>query len=503
MTSTDETAAAIQSARELRAKLQSDPHRPRYHFCAAEGLAMPFDPNGCIYWKGKYHLFYIFQSLGNPDRKHCWGHVSSVDLLHWVHHPTALMPAADDPDVGIFSGNAFVNKDGVPTIAYLGVSAGICFATSEDDSLDCWAKFPQNPVIPIPKEGEPGFDQYNVHDPHCWLEGDTYCAILNGKVLPKREYDTTFLFKSDDLVNWQFVHQFYEPNPEWTGPEEDCACPDFFRLGDRHMLLAISHARGTRYYLGRYEDETFHPEEHRRMNWPGGTCFAPESLLDDRGRRIMWAWVLDRRTEDQMRDAGWSGAMTLPRCLSLPEDGILRIQPAEELEALRMNPRRVEAVTTAADTEAVIGNVSGDTMELLVEMRSHGAAQMGLKVRRSPGGEEETTIVYDAATQSLRIELERSTLDTGIVHRTFCMHAQENPPVKAQEAPLALAPDEPLRLRVYLDRSILEVFANERQCVTQRIYPTRADSAGVALFSLGGTATATLDAWDMAPTNPW
>jgi sucrose-6-phosphate hydrolase SacC (GH32 family) len=95
-------------------------------------------------------------------------------------------------------------------------------------------------------------------------------------------------------------------------------------------------------------------------------------------------------------------------------------------------------------------------------------------------------------------------LDAEVVYRTFCMYGGENPPVTAQEAPFELHPGEPLCLRIFLDRSILEVFANGRQCVTQPIYPTRPDSLGVTVFARGGSVTvASLDAWDMAPANPW
>jgi hypothetical protein len=98
---------ATTSARALREKLLSDPHRPGYHFVIPEGQAMPFDPNGAIYWKGRYHLFYIFQD----QRGHNWGHVSSTDLFHWRHHPTGLVS-------GMFSGNCFINKEGRPTMCY-------------------------------------------------------------------------------------------------------------------------------------------------------------------------------------------------------------------------------------------------------------------------------------------------------------------------------------------------------------------------------------------------
>ena len=489
----------------MRAKCLGDPHRPRYHFTAPEGLSMPFDPNGCLCWKGKYHLFYIFQDPGLPRGGHCWGHASSIDLVHWTHHPTALAPAPGDPDVGIFSGNGFVNKDGIPTLIYFGIDAGVCIATSEDDDLDHWTKSPHNPVIPVPKEGEPGHGVYNVFDPHCWVEGETYYVALGGKVLPGKEYDTVFLFKSTDLINWDYVRPFYEPNADWTGPEEDCACPDFFRLGDRHMLLCISHPRGCRYYLGRYEDETFHPEEHHRMNWPGGTCFAPESLLDDRGRRIMWAWVLDRRPREMAETVGWSGVMTLPRVLSLAEDGSLRIEPVEELQSLRLNHRRCEDLKLAADTELVLDDVSGDCLEMAAEIQPGTASEVGVIVRRSPGAEEQTAIAWTPGAKCLRIDFSRSSLDRIIKYYEFCMRGGEaNPEVQFQEAPLELRDGESLELRIFLDHSILEVFANGRQCVTQRIYPTRADSTGVALFSRGGDAeVSTLDAWDLAASNPY
>ena len=107
------------SARKYREILLSDPYRPQYHFVAPESICMPFDPNGAIYWKGKYHLCYIYQDEG----KHCWGHASSIDLLHWTFHPPALVPAADDVDKHIFSGGAFVNKNNVPTIIYHGCEA--------------------------------------------------------------------------------------------------------------------------------------------------------------------------------------------------------------------------------------------------------------------------------------------------------------------------------------------------------------------------------------------
>jgi hypothetical protein len=148
-------------------------------------------------------------------------------------------------------------------------------------------------------------------------------------------------------------------------------------------------------------------------------------------------------------------------------------------------------------------------------MDPQSAAKCGVKIRCSPDGREETAIAYDAHKKSLGIDFHKSSLDPIRMYRTFCFtpddyddwkaakHLQPtpgNPQVTAQEAPFALEPGERLELRIYIDRSMLEVFANDRQCLTQRIYPTLEESVGVSLFSTGDPTVATVDAWDMAET---
>ena len=490
----------VKSTLELRTRLMNDPHRPRYHFVTPEGVCRPFDPNGAIFWQGRYHLFYIFQNPDLPHSGHCWGHASSIDLLHWTHHPTALVPGAEDPEKGIFSGCALVNKEGVPTLVYLGVDSGICVANSVDENLIEWKKSPHNPVIPIPREGDPGFGEYIVHDPHVWLEGDTYYAVLNGR----SQWDTLHLFKSSDLTNWEYLHPFYEPKSEWTETDEDCACPDFFSLGDKHMILCISHKLGCRYYLGRYQDEKFYPEDHQRMNWPGGSCFAPESSLDDGGRRIFWAWALDLPGPGA-QSTEWSGTMTLPRVLSLDAGGDLVIEPASELENLRLNGRELGSIHLPADREIVIDKVRGDSLELTLEIEPQEAHELGLVVRRSPDGEEATVIAYVPEEKVLKIDFSKSSLDKSLKYPIVCVRPpQDDPGTVVQEAPFELGSGESLKLRLFLDRSILEVFANGRQCLTQRIYPTRDDSLGIALYSKGGDArVVVLNVWEMTAANPW
>lgn len=504
------TQDLVESYRTLINKFQNDPHRPRYHFLHGEaGDALPGDANGAIYWKGRYHLFYIFQRHEPISKQtvHCWGHASSVDLLHWEHHPTALDVASGDPDRGIFSGNAFVTKEGRPVILYHGVDAGNCIALAQDDLLLRWKKSADNPIVPLPKPGAPDYGKYDSWDPHGWLEDGTYYAVFGENPGTGTK---AALFKGPSLTQLKFVGPFLACD-RWSEPGEDISCPDFFPIGNKHMLLCISHMRGARCFIGHWDKNkgVFTPESHGRMNWPGGCFFAPETLLDGKGRRILFAWCLDERPRAARIASGWSGVMSLPRVLSMRDDGTLRIEPVEELKQLRaaVLSNRVN-ISVPADRELVLNDVAGDCLEIEAELQPEANAECGIVVRRTPDGEEQSVISFRPDLGILKIDVSKSTLDPAIRYRSWCLW---RPPdrvdaerrILVQEAPLKLDRGEPLRLRIFLDRSMLEVFANERQCMTQRLWPTRPDALGVALISRGRpTRVSSLNAWRMTATTP-
>jgi sucrose-6-phosphate hydrolase SacC (GH32 family) len=476
---------------------------PTWHITALpeEGICMPYDANGCIWWKGKYHLMYIFQDYERPRRGHSWGHASSTDLVNWTFHPPALVPGRGDPDVGIFSGNAFVNKDGQPMLCWFGINAGVCVATAQDDDLLRWHKHPRNPVIPIPRPGQPGHGRYEVWDPFLWLEKDAYYCLLGGNYLPNKK-DTLYLLKSADLVSWKPLHPFYEhPDLTWTTAGEDCSCPDFFPLGDRHVLLCISHKVGARAYVGKFRGEKFYPERHVRMNWPGGMFFAPESLQDNHGRRIFWAWVTDPRHMRTQRGTG-SGFQSMPRVLSLARDGTLRITPPRELEALRAERTGVEERPVPADEEVTLDGVRGDSLEIHLDINPGAAKAVGVKVRCSADGSEQTAIWYDPAARKLTLDMSKSSTRRDITYTAGPIdgYSGGRDARTSFDAPLDLPTGEPLRLRVFLDRSMLEVFANDRQCLTQLIFPDRPDALGVRVAARGGTARLIGgQAWQLKP----
>jgi beta-fructofuranosidase len=93
---------------------------------------------------------------------------------------------------------------------------------------------------------------------------------------------------------WTYVGDLFAHGVEGVSLDEDVSCPELFKLGNKDVLLCISHRLGCRYYLGEWKNEQFYPESHAQMSWVDNSFFAPESLEDDKGRRIMWAWLFGR-----------------------------------------------------------------------------------------------------------------------------------------------------------------------------------------------------------------
>ncbi len=474
-----------------RAVLAADRHRPRYHFLPPANWMN--DPNGVIQWKGQYHLFYQYNPRGVDKGVKHWGHAVSPDLVHWTHLPIALTPTPDSPDQdGCWSGCMVVN-DGVPTAVYTGVRGRAqlpCLATSDDDLLS-FRKYPGNPIISAPP---PGLDVVGFRDHSIWREGSTWYMVIGSGI--RGVGGAALLFRSADLLDWEYLHPLYRGDKDRTEPFYTgimWECPDFFALDGKHVLIVsvwdathqyrLHHAA---YFVGRYEDHRFVPETEGILD-VGGHFYAPQSMFDDRGRRLMWGWLWEGRDDEAVKEAGWAGMMSLPRVVSLLPDGTLATEPVPELQCLRGEHRRITDVEVVSESAGLLEGVAGDCLEIAAELLPGDAEACGLKVRCSPDGAEATTIVYDRRAATLTLDCERSSLDVEIDRPT---HA----------AALPLAPGELLRLRIFLDRSVVEVFANGRVSLTDRVYPSRPDSLGVEPFARGGRATLTsLDAWQMRP----
>jgi beta-fructofuranosidase len=234
------------------------------------------------------------------------------------------------------------------------------------------------------------------------------------------------------------------------------------------MLLCISHNKGCRYYLGEWKDEKFTPDFHARMNWRATDFFAPESLLAADGRRIMWAWCNLGKPQTAIQ--------SLPRELSLPDDGVLRIKPIRELETLREGKKQEQNIELKPDVPYTLKEIMGDALELTITFRSNAATEYGLQVYSGSNGKDGLEIAVNPAARVLSLGTIR--------------------------APFELKPGEESRLRVFLDKNMVEVFANDRQAMIFS-HPYDAEHLRITLFAKGGDATvAEVTAWKMKSIYP-
>jgi len=478
----------VQAFERNREAFRDDPYRPDYHFTPPGGTL--HDPNGACYWNGRYHLFYQFWP---PDRDEArpwdeamhWGHAVSDDLLHWQDLPVALS-AATGLERSCYSGQALVEDDRV-VLMYHGPGAGNCIATSDDPFLATVEKHPDNPVVPIDEDAP-----YRVFDPCLWHEDGTYYSLSGSYAGGERgedSRDVQFLFRSGDLSEWEYLGPLVEGGFH-TDPGEDGAVPNFFPLGEKHVLLFFSHASGPQYYVGDYDADAaaFDVESHGRMNYgplDHSNLHAPSTLCDDDGRRIAVFNVREGLDRGRRPWEGWTEVLSLPRVLGV-DDGGLTVEAPAELATLRENRRDVEPGSIPSNGERILAERAGASIEVAADIAPGAAAEVGLTVLRSPDGEETTRITYWNDVDALGIDTAESTLHEDSLGR---------PP---EVGPLELGDGERLRLRVFVDRSIVEVFANGRQCLTTRVYPERADSVGVAAFAGRGRARLeSVDVWEM------
>jgi beta-fructofuranosidase len=238
-----------------------------------------------------------------------------------------------------------------------------------------------------------------------------------------------------------------------------------FKIGNKWMLLCLSHGLGCRYYLGDFKDEKYLPEFYSLMSWNGRHFFAPESLLSKDGRRVMWAWLVGMQIAP-------TGVQSLPRELELPADGILSIKPLRELETLRFDKQQEKQVMVKSDTSYTLKQVDSDAVELKIEFKPTKAKEFGLDVLCDKNGENGLRIAVIPESKTLRV---------GKVNASF-----------------ELKEGEDLTLRVFIDKNLVEVFANDRQAAANALKDSPLENTGAKLFAVGADVKVkAVTAWKM------
>lgn len=461
-------AQAMASVEAAMAKAQADPTRPIYHFCPPANWMN--DPNGTIYHNGYYHLFYQHNPYGDGWGQIHWGHARSTDLVHWEHLPIALWPSKELGEEHCFSGCAAINGAGQPVLIYTMVGPGTHderpdneqWAAIGDADWITWQKHPANPVLSLQTHGGPPFED-EWRDPFIFTEAGRTFLVLGGDyddVAGVALYEAT----DDTLVNWRYHKLLYQkPRTEIRFFE----CPNFFKV-DGKWLLLTSPYQTIQYLVGDFDLNTltFTPTGEGVLD-PGFSTvpnfYASNILYDPEGHCILLGWA-----RGFAADRGWNGCLALPRILTIGPDGHPQQMPLPQLQALRTHRYRV-ADTVVDAAGSLLMDVAGDALEIQALLEP-GDGKMQLRLRRSVDGSRSIDITYDG-----------SVLD-----------------VVGTQIPLLLGFDEPLKLHIFLDKALLELFVNGGRIAVTRVIDAPVEDLGVELVAQDDTISViALEAWEL------
>ena len=481
----------------------TEPYRPQFHFTPEKNWMN--DPNGLVYYKGEYHLFYQYNPFGNTWGHMSWGHAVSSDMVHWKHLPVAL---AEENGIMIFSGSAVVDwnnssglcrnsdpRDKSCLIAiYTGHQEGkqtqnIAYS---NDRGRTWTKYSGNPVIDI--------NEADFRDPKViWHEAMRKWIMVTA--LAKQQ--KVRFYASSDLKKWEHLSDF---GPAGASNGLLWECPDLFELpvaGDavnnkKWVLLvninpgAIAGGSGAQYFTGHFDGRVFtNDNPASKILWVdyGKDFYAAQSWSDiphRDGRRLWLGWLSNWQYADKVPTSPWRSAQSIPRVVTLRRyrEGIRLVQtPVAELQSLRQKYYRISGKNMAA-VNTNLQAVAEDTLEIIAEFALGTAAEFGFKVRK--GQSEETLIGYDVDKQQL------------FVDRTKSGATSFDPNFPGRHVGPLTAENKKVKLHIFVDRSSVEVFGNDGQTViTDLIFPD-ARSTGLELYARGGsTKLFSLDIWQL------
>jgi len=474
----------------------TDDYRNKLHFSASSGWLN--DPNGFSYYSGVYHLFYQHNPHGTAWGPMHWGHAVSRDLIRWRHLPIALAPGEAYDRDGCYSGTA-AEHNGKHILMYTG-NRRVSHSPSSTRQVQCLAvgdgthyrKLHGNPVIGselVP----PGSSTSDFRDPKLWREGETWYLLVasrgagvGGQLL---------LYKASDLERWQYVGVALHGGGCFGTAWE---CPDFFSLAGRELLIwstqnvpengcAYRNSYSSVYAIGSLNRETarFDGCAPEILDF-GPDFYAPQTVRTPDGRQILIAWMqMWERTmpTDELKQ-GWAGSMTIPRELEILGDALIQ-RPVRELEAYRRNPRRIEDRISG---ERSYRGIRGHYLDLEVSFVDIDAAEVGITLKR--GQTEKTLLTFVVAGRTLTLDRSRAGHDI----RSTVSDAHD---VQRYCCDAGLA-DGRLDLRILLDRSSCEIFADGgRKVLSATLYPA-VESDGLTFFARGGSARLRCRAWDLS-----
>ena len=477
-----EKAIAYEQEMEWRI---SEKDRPAFHLSSRVGWMN--DPNGFSWYDGKYHLFYQYHPYNSHWGPMHWGHAVSKDLLHWEYLPCAMAPDEPYDSDGVFSGSALTLPDGRHLLMYTGV---IRTFFEDGRTLDIqtqniafgdgirYEKYKGNPVIR--EDGLPeGGSIHDFRDPKIWQKEDgSYRAVVADNHIGHGGW--ILLYRSDDLINWQFMHALAE-NENRIGLMWEC--PDFFELDGTHILMASAqdmfpkgfeyhNGNGTFYMTGSYDEETerFTEEDDHAVDY-GIDFYAPQTILTPDGRRVMIGWMQNWDTCNlHTKNIPWFGMMSIPRELSV-KDGILYQKPLRELEQYRCDELELKDIRISNEVMHAEG-VNGRTVDLELEVRAEDPEKMYQRfaVRFAQADRYHPGVSFRPFESTLKIDRKFSGSRRAIIH-------QRRAKVRHERGTL--------KLRLIIDRFSAEIFVNDGEKVMSAVIDTDLSAQDISFFADG------------------
>jgi len=450
-------ARAMASVRVAEAQAEADPARPSFHFRPPANWMN--DPNGTIFADGYLQLFYQHNPYGDRWGNMHWGHARSRDLVHWEQLPIALWPSKALGEEHCFSGTAGTS-DGRPLLIYTSVAPSggrpneQWAALGTPDWLN-WQKYSGNPVLSLDQPDSPQVGR-DWRDPFLFKSGERTFMVLGADT---KDRAVIPLYEATDgsLLKWKFRGYLFDwPKSEIEFPE----CPNFFPLGDKWVLILSPYHR-LDYWIGSFSPDQgrFEPERHGILDYGEGESanyYASNLAFDSDGTCWLLGWV---RGFPEGR--GWNGCLALPRKLSLTAEGELIQEPVPGLTGLRGTTetwRRVEVV----DLTTLVSDFSKRSGELHVRIEIGKATRAGVRFTGNDGAE----LSWDG--EALR--------------------------VAGSKLPVA---GSAVELHAFLDKSVLEVFADGGKVTASRVVMPTAEASRIDLFSEGGPAVMDVSYWPM------
>lgn len=454
-------------------KVNSDYWRQKYHIQGIVGLIN--DPNGFSQFNGKYHMFYQWNPLGTDHKNKTWAHSTSYDLLHWTREKTALRPDTWYSKNGVYSGSGFVHN-GKLYLMYTGNvknNEGIresyqCIAISDDGiNFDRW----EPSIINSPE----GYTRH-IRDPKVWEKNGKFYAVLGAQSI--EEKGKVLLYSSDNIKDWFLEGEIAGSNRGTLGDFGYMwECPDFFTLKDEitgeYVDVLVFSPQGiepdgdlynnkfqTGYLLGKlYYDipEFKNTSEFVEMD-RGNDFYAPQSMEDDKGRRIIVGWMGIPEEEDFPTVKNeWLHCLTLPRVLKL-RDGIIYQEPIEEMKTIRGEQEYIKfdnnTVTKGKEIEIF---KNSKTYELLASFKPKSDKFNGdilLKLRVNEDDTSSTDIKFDHKNKKLILDRSKGEQTDKRTRQVYLGDIDE------------------LKLNIFVDNSSVEIFVNDGiEVFSSRIFP--------------------------------